>query len=162
MNIYIIYVPLPPLANDEESNKRGRGYTITGGLSRGGSTTHLIPFSFAHSMNAAVRSNLEAVVVVPPPPPPPPWPPLSADDAVAANDTDVVDDDDGRENGRVRHRRRGRLRSTAVEMPTAAVANAGYGDDDDARDDGDVGATTMMPANAAAAASQGRRREQRG
>jgi hypothetical protein len=118
-------------------------------------------------MNAAVRSNLEAVVVVPPPPPPPPppWPPLSADDAVAANDTDVADDDDGRENGRVRHRRRGRLRSTAVEMPTAVVANAGYdGDDarDDARDDGDVGATTMMPANAAAAASQGRRREQRG
>ena len=64
----------------------------------------MMPFSFAHSMNAAVRFNLEAVVV----PPPPPTPTLSADEddvAISTADNDGYVVNDGRE-GRGRHRRR--------------------------------------------------------
>ena len=57
------------LANDGGIKHEEDGDIIYHGRNLG-MTTHLIPFSLAHSMNAAVRFNLEAVVVVPPPPSP--------------------------------------------------------------------------------------------
>jgi hypothetical protein len=112
----------------------------------GGHWTHLMPFSFAHSTNAAVRLDLEAVDAPPPPPPSPP-PPLSADDdavaaSTAADNDGNVDDDDGRGGG---GGRRGRRRSTTVGAAPATALVAG---DDDAMRDG-----ATMPANDAAAAS---------
>ena len=95
--------------------------------------THLMPFSFAHSMNAAVRFNLEAVVVPPPPTT------LSTEDAVAFS---TADNDryvnDGRDGGR-------RRRWSTTVMATVVAG------DNDARDG-------AMPANAAASAPERRER----